>query len=410
MTAAPEAATIRPAVEDDLDRLRELHTLARALPPTDAGIPSVESVDGVTVAAVDGRAVAFLVAEHSPGTHIVLTTIVVDPEHDGHGHEAALVGDVLRAADGTDVAERSAISMQVAFDASDLLQALFDQGFVGRRALEDLFGRGRHGLYCVYKSRYEYLHPDERYLLALTSWQAIHSLISQEHYAVTGAYVTGGRRVLEVSRFESEDAAALQSDESMAGITFAAGILAAITFVLGFSFTSNKFPDDIKVLLLGAALTATLALIIYANTSGELARIRSNAFVRNMRWGNVLSEYGGVLPFVVALEVTYARITQSWLAALITGVLTSLALLLYFRSDFCLARRFESSFWSHFLTGLIVIAPAAGSVVVRNSPISWPWTVAFSGTLIAAATIFLASRKPEGAGGRTGVRRWQIRR
>ncbi|SHN46402.1 GNAT family N-acetyltransferase [Cryptosporangium aurantiacum] len=398
-------ATVRSATTADLDALAELHGLAGP----GLGAPPPDTSEGVRLAEVGSVPVAYLVVERPPGSHVFLSSLVVHPERRSHGDEKLLIADVLQEAKGRDVRDRPAVSMQVAVDDTDLLHALFEQGFVGRRALDNLFAPGRHGLYCVYKSRYEYLDPDERYLLALTSWQAIQRLIDEESYAVTGAYHLGGRRVLEVARFENEDIATLQSDESMAGIAFAAGILAAITFVLGFSFTSGKYPDDIKVLLLGAALTTTLALIIYANTSGELARLRSNAFVDNMKWGNVLSEYGGVLPFVVSLEVTYAQLTPSWVPALITGGVASVALGCYFRSGFSLASRFTQSVWTHLLTAVIVIAPAAGAVVVRYSPISWPWTLAFAGSLIAQSTVFLFARRSE-AGTRDGMQRWQIRR
>ncbi|CQR59662.1 hypothetical protein [Streptomyces leeuwenhoekii] len=90
------------------------------------------------------------------------------------------------------------------------------------------------------------------------------------------------------ARFERDDPASLQSGEAAAGIAFSGSLLAAITFILGFALTSSRFPDDVRLLLIGATFSTMLSLTVYASASGELARIRANSFARTMKWGNVL--------------------------------------------------------------------------------------------------------------------------
>jgi hypothetical protein len=65
-------------------------------------------------------------------------------------------------------------------------------------------------------------------------------------------------------------------------MTFAAGILGAITLILGFSFTTPALPGDIRVLLTGAAVITIFGLIVYAHASGELSRQRSKIFNQHM--------------------------------------------------------------------------------------------------------------------------------
>lgn len=389
---------VRPGTADDRGDLERLERTAGA--PCGVGEPSVcwseiDLVARVRVLEVEHEIVAFLLLAPPRAGHYVVRALTVHPEHRDRGYDAALLTHLLDDIRARDTNERPAVSTALPVDDIQALRLFLDHDFVGRRALDDYFGPGRPGLHCVYKSRFEYLDPDERYELPLTGWQTIRGLIAGEKYAMTAAYVSDGRPVVEIARFEIEDIATLQSDEAAAGITFAAGVLAAITFVLGFSFTSARYPDDIKMLLLGAALATTIALIVYANASGELARLRSNAFTTNMKWGNVLSEHGGVLPFMVSLEVTYARTTNSVVAAMITSAVASVALALYYRSRFSLASRFHRSVWTRLFSGLIILAPAGGALTVRYSPISWPWTLAFSGALLAQGSIYLFARPDE---------------
>jgi hypothetical protein len=214
--------------------------------------------------------------------------------------------------------------------------------------------------------------------------------------------------VFEMGKFERDDVASLQSDECAASLTFSAGALGAITFILGFSFVSSNYPDDVRVLLIGAAVVTTFSLIIYANASGELSRLRSNIFTHHMKWGNLLSEYGGVFPFLFTLPVTLASVTKNQWVALATATMVSSALYMYERSRFAIASRFRRT---PFIAGLEIVtcsAPITGAFFVLYFPVSWPWTVVISLALALKVVIYLTCRSLE-SGQSIKNKRWAIR-
>ena len=210
-----------------------------------------------------------------------------------------------------------------------------------------------------------------------------------------------------VARFEQDDPATLQSGEAAAGIAFSGSILAAITFLLGFAFSSTRFPDDVRLLLIGATFSTVLSLIIYASASGELARIRSNSFGKIMKWGNVLSEYGGVFPFLISLPVTYAQASGDPWTTMVLAVVFSLAIAWYERSEFSIAHRFQRSRTEVTLTALTAASPTVGAALVAAKATSWPWTMALIVTLAARTWLYLFRR---GAEADIAERRqWRIR-
>lgn len=202
-----------------------------------------------------------------------------------------------------------------------------------------------------------------------------------------------------------------RSGAAAAGVAFSSGILASIAFVLGLSFTSPAYPDGVRVLLMCAALATTASLIIYANTSGELARLRTNSFGRYTKWGNVLSEFGGVFPFLIALPVTFAKITSSVGVALAAAALFGAALLVYDRSTFAISARFRQTISTTALSLVVAAAPVLGVLAVRHSAptYSWAWTGAVLLALAAQSFTYLFRRRDESTS-RVGLRPWQSRR
>jgi hypothetical protein len=225
---------------------------------------------------------------------------------------------------------------------------------------------------------------------------------------VTALAVLSGEPAFEISRFEQDDPASLQSGEAQAGIAFSGSVLAAITFLVGFSFASSRYPDDVRLLLIGATCATTMSLIIYASAAGELARIRSNAFGKIMKWGNVLSEYGGVLPFLVSLPITYAQLTGAVWFAVVTGVALSAGLVVYERSEFSIAHRFRWTVTTRALAAFTSLAPTGCVIMAACGLPSWPWTGALVAALAARTVIYLFGRGPE-SGISEHRRTWQIR-
>jgi hypothetical protein len=304
--------------------------------------------------------------------------------------------------------KRPAVSTVTGPSNYAMLRLLLSQGFLVRTIMKDYFGAGRDRFYCQYKVRTEYLDPDDRYLIPVHATDHIARLMATEERVITSVVTLPAGPDFEIRRFERDDFAALQSDECAASITFAAGALGAITFILGFSFISSNYPDDVRVLLIGAAVITTFSLIIYANASGELSRLRSNVFNHHMKWGNVLSEYGGVLPFLVTLPVTLANVTRNPWVGLTTAAMVSLALYMYERSRFAIASRFQRT---PFIIGLEIAtcsAPITGALTVLYFSITWPWTAAIGLALMLKVVIYLIRRPAESARSTTNER-WAIR-
>ncbi|WP_410809124.1 GNAT family N-acetyltransferase [Micromonospora sp. 067-2] len=414
--AAP-AALMDDASVDDVPALLALDALC--FPPDDpAHEPAAPSeiengvrAGHVRVVRVGTRIVGFLQYELPTAHHLYLSGLGVHPDHRRAGVGATLLDDFLARAGMVGPQPAPSISTVTSPENLAMLGLLLSRGFVVRTVVPDYFGPGRDRFYCQHKSRVEYVDADERYLIPTAASAQVTTMLAGERHVVTGLVVLPAGPAFELSRFETDDFAALQSSESAAGIAFSSGILAAIAFVLGLSFASQAYPDGVRVLLMCAALATTASLIIYANTSGELARLRTNAFGRYTKWGNVLSEFGGVFPFLIALPVTFAKLTPSVGVALAAAVLFGATLLVYDRSTFSISARFRQSASTTVLSLLVAAAPVLGVVAVRQSAavIPWVWTASVVLALAARSFAYLFRRQDEAAP-QVGLRPWQSRR
>ncbi|MGW1886131.1 GNAT family N-acetyltransferase [Streptomyces sp. NPDC001970] len=359
------------------------------------------------MAEADGALVACAVAEvPSPG-HVRLSGIAVCSGMRRQGIASRLLTELLE-----EVAERpgdqpliSAVVPSTEFDAMWFLLA---HGFIGTRVLRAAAPAGDLLIHYQHKLRVEYIDPDARHLVPASAMEQLRESLAPVDHALTGLATLAGEPAFEIARFERDDPATLQSGEAAAGIAFSGSLLAAITFLLGFAFSSSRFPDDVRLLLIGATFSTMLSLIVYASASGELARIRSNSFGRIMKWGNVLSEYGGVLPFLISLPVTYAQVSRNPWTTMVLALVLSASIVGYERSDFSIAHRFHRSRSEVALMLLTAASPTAGAAIVTTGTLSWPWTATLAAILATRTWLYLFRRGPE-AGIAGHRRRWQIR-
>ncbi|MET8976048.1 GNAT family N-acetyltransferase [Streptomyces sp. NPDC004539] len=358
------------------------------------------------VAVHDGRLLGCATAERPAPGHVRLTAIAVRPDARRRGVALRLLDELASR-----VAElpgpRPLLSAVV--EASDIPGAglLLKGGFVGTRVLRTGGDADGLCLHFQHKSRVEYVDPDARYLVPCGAREQLVESLAPPDQAVTALVPLSGRLAFEITRFEQDDPAALQSGEAAAGIAFSGAILAAITFLLGFAFTSTRFPDDVRLLLIGATFATVLSLIVYASASGELARIRSNSFARIMKYGNILSEYGGVLPFVISLPVTYAQASGDRWSTTVLAALLSVGLGWYEWSEFSIAHRYRKSAADLVLTAFTVLSPLTGAAVVATEVTSWPWTVSLAVALLGRTWLYLFRRGAEE--GTSARRQWQVR-
>jgi ribosomal protein S18 acetylase RimI-like enzyme/general stress protein CsbA len=400
------------AVERDLDEIRQLDQLC--FPPGDlyrepaAPGELEEGIGGGRVSIVkrNGQIVGFLQYEQPLEDHIYISALGVHPDAREQQVGRTLLKNLLSQISAS--GRNPAVSTVTGPSNYAMLRLLLSQGFLVRTIMRDYFGPGRDRFYCQYKVRTGYVDPDDRYLIPVHAIDHIAKLMTTERYVITSVITLPTGPAFEVCKFERDDVAALQSDECAASITFSAGALGAITFILGFSFVSSSYPDDVRVLLIGSAVITTFSLIIYANASGELSRLRSNIFSHYMKWGNLLSEYGGALPFLITLPVILASVTNNRWVALAAAAIVSLALVMYERSHFAIASRFRRTLSVASLEFMTCSAPITGVLAVFYMGFTWPWTAVISLALMLRVLIYLI-RRPAESGRSTKNERWAIR-
>ena len=418
-------AVLRSATSADLAALEELDLLC--FPPDDPDreraaegeIEQAVASGCARILTVDGTIVASLLYEVPVEDHIYISGLGVHPDWRGHGYASLLLDDLLERESVNTARDKRSISTVTGPGNFAMLRLLLSRGFVVRRLLTDYFGPGRDRYYCQYKIKREYVDPDERFILPASALSHIGSMLATGRYALTALAGPPGRPVVEMSRFEDEDIASLQSAETDAGVQFTAGILAAITFLLGISLTSDNYPDAVRIVLIAAAVATTVSLSIYANASGELTRLRSNVFNHHQKVGNVLSEFGGVYPFLVSLPVALGAVASSVWVGLGSALFVTAALVAYGRSSFSIIVRFRQNLLTRALSAVIAASPIAGVFMVRpkgpntqepNTQVAaWIWALVACAALAALSALFLVRSEGE-LPRRRPARRWQSRR
>jgi predicted N-acetyltransferase YhbS len=374
--------------------------------PSSALLTDAVERDLVRVAESEGELVGCIAAEMPSPGHARLSVIAVRDGMRRQGVAAQLLGEMVK-----DLLRKSSeaplISALARTEALAVTHVLLACGFIGTRVMHAGTPDAALHIYYQYKSRVEYIDPDARHLVHVTARKQLAESLGPSDHAVTALVSLGGEPAFEIARFEQDDPATLQSGEAAAGIAFSGSILAAITFLLGFAFSSTRFPNDVRLLLIGATFSTVLSLIVYASASGELARIRSNSFGKIMKWGNVLSEYGGVFPFLISLPVTYAQASGDPWSTMVLAVVLSAAIAWYERSEFSIAHRFRRSRAEIALMVLTAVSPTVGAALVAADTTSWPWTTVLTATLAARTWLYLFRRGPEADIAER--RQWQIR-
>ncbi|WP_431967881.1 GNAT family N-acetyltransferase [Nocardia sp. bgisy134] len=393
--------TIRIADENDIATLDALDALC--FPPGDvdrepaSGDELRDGVSGrrVFVAEDDIGIIGFIHFERPSPSHIYISSLAVHPDRRHRGIGALLLDHLMQRLRGSENGRLPSISTVTSPRNYPMLRLLFSRKFVARTMMRGYFGPGRDRVYCQYKLRIDYVDPDERYLVPIEAEGHVDRLLSDENYVITAIVELPSGSAFEFCRFDRDDLAGLESDETSTSVTFAGTILAAITFVLGFSLSSNNFPNLAKALLLGSTLATTMALVVYTNAAGEIARLRSHMFELHMRTGNVLSEYGGVYPFLISLPIAFEHATDSLPAGLAASAFFVVSLALYERSRFSISSRFQQSITTRLLLLITVTGPVTGVLAIRSEIGSWVWTVGTFLVLALLSLIFLTRRTGE---------------
>ncbi|MGW6425611.1 N-acetyltransferase family protein [Nocardia sp. NPDC055053] len=402
---------IRPAVEADVTALNRLDSVCFPAGDVDREPASEDELrDGVRKGQVfvsidDGAITGFIHYERPTSGHVYISAVAVTPQLRGQGIARGLLHHLLAVLRAAESGVTPSISTVTSPRNFPMLRLLLHEGFIARTLMLGYFGAGHDRLYLQYKVRIDYIDPDERYLVPVRAMRHVEQLLSDDNYVITDFVQLPSGDAFEFCRFERDDLAGLEADETTTSVTFAGTILAAMTFVLGTALGSAQYPDPARALLLVATLATTMALVIYTNAAGDIARLRSHAFDLHMRVGNALSEYGGVYPFLISLPITFSVVTKSVVAGVAAAGLFTVALWLYERSRFSISQRFEQSKVTIALRATTVAAPVVGVVAMRWVWASWVWTGAVVCILSALASIFLLRRTRERLDGKSGLGR-----
>ena len=263
------------------------------------------------VAELNDVVVGYIAHDAPSPDHIYISALAVEPGHRESGVGGALLDHFLRSLSPTTLVTTS-ISTVTSPNNLPMLRLLCSRNFIVRRQLADYFEPGSKRFYCQLKTRHMFTDPDDRYLVPVGSIASIGHLLDDDAYVITDVLsMSWDAFVYEISRFDVDDIGSLQSDECAASISFQSAILAILTFLLGFAFASSNYPAGARAVLVFATLASTISLIIYANASGDLSRLQNGDFQQYMKWGNLLSEFGGVQPFAVVLALTFANVAST---------------------------------------------------------------------------------------------------
>lgn len=384
----------RIAKEDDLEELAALD--ATCFPADDpdhqhASPGELEtgiSARGVTVAIDGTRIVGFLHVEQPSVEHAIISALGVHPDYRRSGLASRLLDAYLKSLQPYAL-EHMSLSTVTSPRNLPMLRILLARGFIVRNLMTNYFGTDRDRLYCQLRVRRPYVDPNDRYLVPVSALDEVASLLETQSYAITNILHTAASWLFEVSRFDENDVTALQANEYNAGVAFSTAMLGVLTFLLGFSFASDRYPDGARVLLAMATAASTLSLIVYANASGEIGRLRSTDFDLHMKWGNLLSEYGGVTPFILSLSITFTEVTKNKYVGFLVAATFSCSLVLYEMSRFSMTSRYpriRKFRWPAYATGVL---PMLGAAAHGETVLSWAWaaiTIALLGWRIFVAT------------------------
>lgn len=276
-----------------------------------------------------------------------------------------------------------------------MLTLLLSNGFVVARAIPDYFGEGKDRFYCQYDYRAQALSAEAQTLVPVAARAYIFELIKQDNYVITGLLRGAQGDFFEVSRVEPEDRAGLMGNEASISVSEAGTVLSGFTFLLGISFVIPEFSVALRVMILIATIVTTGALAIFANSSGNLARIRDDAFDKHMSWANVLLEFGGLYPLAIVLSAVFVHDDSSFGLSIVVSIVVALLLAGYEFSPFSLGRRYKPTVPSQTARWATVALPLLSGPLFFATGGETVWVAVVAVVLVGRSTIHLAGRNKE---------------
>lgn len=344
----------------------------------------------ITLAVIGEAVVGMIQTEPLGEDHVYLAALAVHPDHQRSGIGARLIGRFTESVrlmsprpSATTVTSPANIAM---------IDLLTRHDFVGTRGIDDYFGPRKNRVYFQLKSRRQVADPDDRVLVPVAATAHLFDLLQHEASAVTKVLKSAQGTFFEVSTFEIEDRPGLRADETAVSTGEAGAVLAALTFLLGFSLTIPDFSEALRIFLLVATIVTLGATQVYANASGSLSRLQDDQFGLHMKWGNLLLEFGGVYPLVLVLPAVFANASTNAALSTATAIAVAVLVIAYELSPFSISGRYHRGFAFYLLTALTALAPLAAAPLQALTGRDTTWVIATAVILL----VRLASLVPAG--------------
>lgn len=370
----PNLLIVRAGLED----LPDIHSLDKAVFPErslDLEPASEEELEfGVSrgeifVAKNDGTTMGFIHFETISDTAINLVSVAVSPDHQGQG-----IGRRLVQFMGEAIAESiEEVSCVTSPRNGPMIKLLLEENFVGTALVKSYFGEGRDRL--VFKRT----NTADEYLLGggdfvpLESSDAIISLMASGSRQLSRIHFGAQGPLLEISKTVEIDFASARNNEASTSVSQAAGILSALTFLLGFSFVLESFSIYLRIFLIIAAVITVGAVQVYANSTGSVLRAKDASFDSHMKMGNLLLDFGGHYPLIIVMPAIFISFDDPFASQIIVAAVVSLLLLIYELSPYSIFYRYKQGFINTVLMVATAVLPliSVWSQFTFSSQLEW---------------------------------------
>jgi ribosomal protein S18 acetylase RimI-like enzyme len=323
----------------------------------------------IFLARAAGKAVAFIHFEAIGSTAVNLVSLAVSPDFQGRGVGKALM-KFMDDSIGNGIEEVTCVTSP---RNGSMIKVLLNSNFVGTALVKDYFGQGKDRL--VFKRR----KNSEEYLLGgsdfvpLESPEAIVTLMNYGDRQISRMHLGAQGHLLEIARTLEINLADARNNEASTSVSQAAGILSALTFLLGFSFVLETFSIYLRMFLIIAVVATVGAVQVYANSTGSVLRAKDSSFDSHMKMGNLLLDFGGHYPLIIVMPAIFVSFNDPLAPQLVVAAAVSFLLLLYELSPYSIFSRYKQGFVNMALMVTTAVLPliSVWSQYIFASQLEW---------------------------------------
>ena len=194
----------------------------------------------------------------------------------------------------------------------------------------------------------------------------------------------------ESKRGSELNKAELNMGEVQAGISLTSFMTVVGFFFIGLLLTgSESLQFRLRVplaFLFVSAFGFLYSTLVYANASGEIARLNRNSFSKQMCVGNVLSEYLGVYCLAISAPLAVLGYSPDTFLAVLVFLVSSFSWLLYHHLGFSILERYLKGIWFRLAVTLFLLVNVVAFVAFY---LQWMSLFYCSATLLAFLIMLL---------------------